>query len=81
VLRNTDLRNALPRVALPSLVIAGEYDRLTPSGAGRELAAQLPMARFCCVGRSGHAPFLSHPDEVLAEVLGFVARHAGESAA
>jgi pimeloyl-ACP methyl ester carboxylesterase len=34
------------------------------------------MARFRCVERCGHAPFLSHPDEVLAEVRGFVARHA-----
>jgi len=61
---------------VPTLVIAGEHDRLTPPGAGRELATQLPMARFRLVERSGHAPFLSHADEVLAEVLGFLSRHA-----
>jgi pimeloyl-[acyl-carrier protein] methyl ester esterase len=77
VLRNTDLRDALPRITLPALVIAGEHDRLTPPGAGHELATRLPMARFGLVERSGHAPFLSHPDAVLAEVLGFLARHAG----
>lgn len=81
VLRSTDLRDELPRITLPALVIAGEHDRLTPPGAGRELAARLPMARFRCVERSGHAPFLSHPDEVLAEVRGFLARHAGDGAA
>jgi pimeloyl-[acyl-carrier protein] methyl ester esterase len=81
VLRGADLRDQLPRVTLPALVIAGDHDRLTPPGAGRELAARLPMARFRCVERSGHAPFLSHPDEVLAEVLGFLARHAGGAAA
>ena len=81
VLRSADLRDALPRLAVPTLVIAGEHDRLTPPGAGRELAAQLPMARFRLVARSGHAPFLSHPDEVLAEVLGFLARHPGGEAA
>jgi pimeloyl-[acyl-carrier protein] methyl ester esterase len=81
VLRSTDLRDDLPRVTLPALVIAGDHDRLTPPGAGRELALQLPMARFRCVERCGHAPFLSHPDEVLAEVLGFLARHGGGAAA
>jgi pimeloyl-[acyl-carrier protein] methyl ester esterase len=81
VLRSADLRDELPRVALPALVIAGEHDRLTPPGAGREFAARLPTARFRCVGRSGHAPFLSHPDEVLAEVLGFLARHTGGATA
>lgn len=81
VLRSADLRDDLPRVTLPALVIAGEHDRLTPPGAGRELAVRLPMARFLCVERSGHAPFLSHPDEVLAEVLGFLARHAGGATA
>jgi pimeloyl-[acyl-carrier protein] methyl ester esterase len=81
VLRGADLRDALPRITLPALVIAGEHDRLTPPSAGRELAARLPTARFLCVERSGHAPFLSHPDEVLAEVLGFLARHAGRATA
>jgi pimeloyl-[acyl-carrier protein] methyl ester esterase len=81
VLRSADLRDALPRVALPALVIAGEHDRLTPPGAGRELAVQLPMARFRCVERSGHAPFLSHPEDVLGEVLGFLAHLAGGAAA
>ena len=69
------------RIALPALVIAGEHDRLTPPDAGRALAAQLPSARFQLVERSGHAPFLSHPQPVLAEVLGFLARHPGEEPA
>ena len=75
ILRSADLRDALPHIALPSLVIAGEHDRLTAPGAGHELAAQLPSARFRMIERSGHAPFLSHPDQVLAEVRGFLARH------
>jgi pimeloyl-[acyl-carrier protein] methyl ester esterase len=81
ILRDADLRDALPRLAVPALVIAGEHDRLTPPAAGRELAAQLPMARFQLVARSGHAPFLSHAAEVLEEVSGFLARHPGGAAA
>jgi pimeloyl-[acyl-carrier protein] methyl ester esterase len=81
ILREADLRDALPRVTLPVLVVAGEHDRLTPPGAGQALASALPAARFRLVERSGHAPFLSHPGEMLSEVGGFLARHTGEDAA
>jgi len=81
ILREADLRDALPRVTLPALVVAGAHDRLTPPGAGRALATSLPGARFQLVERSGHAPFLSHPAEVLGEVTGFLARHPGVDAA
>lgn len=75
ILRDADLRDDLPRIAHPALVIAGEHDRVTPPGAGRELAMALPAARYRLIERSGHAPFLSHAPEVLAEVTGFIARH------
>jgi pimeloyl-[acyl-carrier protein] methyl ester esterase len=81
ILRVSDLRDSLPRIAMPTLVIAGEHDRLTPAAAGRHLATTLPAARFRLIDRSGHAPFLSHPDEVLGEVRAFLARHPQESAA
>ena len=74
VLRTADLRDALPGIALPTLVIAGDRDRLTPAGAGRALAAALPQARYREIPRSGHAPFLSHGPEVLREILGFLRR-------
>jgi pimeloyl-[acyl-carrier protein] methyl ester esterase len=76
VLRNADLRRLLPQVELPALVIAGAHDCLTPVGAGRQLAAGLPCARLRIIERSGHAPFLSHPDHFLAEVRGFLSCQA-----
>jgi pimeloyl-[acyl-carrier protein] methyl ester esterase len=81
VLRDADLRDALPKIALPALVIAGEHDRLTPPEAGHALATALPAARLRLVERSGHAPFLSRADEVRAEVRRFLARHPGEAVA
>lgn len=73
ILRHTDLRDALPMIATPTLVIAGEHDRITPVVAGRELAARLPAARFVEIPKAGHAPFLSHGDEVLRHVQQFLA--------
>lgn len=81
ILRDADLRDELPRIAQPTLVIAGEHDRLTPPEAGLELARAMPAARYRLIGRSGHAPFLSHGPEVLSEVTGFLARHAAPGSA
>jgi malonyl-CoA O-methyltransferase len=72
MLRESDLRGHLPQVMSPTLVIAGEHDRVTPAAAGRQLAAALPKARFVEVAKAGHAPFLSHPEAVLAEVVPFL---------
>jgi malonyl-CoA O-methyltransferase len=72
ILRTADLRDALPTITTPSLVIAGEHDRITPVAAGRELASRLPSARFVEVPKAGHAPFLSHPEEVRREVESFL---------
>ena len=74
ILRTADLRDALPSISLPTLVIAGDHDRLTPAGAGRALATALPQARYREIPHSGHAPFLSHGPEVLAEVQRFLRR-------
>jgi malonyl-CoA O-methyltransferase len=73
MLRAADLRDGLARIALPTLVIAGEHDRITPAAAGRELASRLPSARYREIAKAGHAPFLSHADEVTHEVERFLA--------
>ena len=78
ILRDADLRDGLTRISHPVLVIAGARDRLTPPDAGRDLAMRLPSARFSLIERAGHAPFLSHADEVLKEVLPFLARRSEE---
>ena len=72
ILRHADLRDDLASIAIPTLVIAGEHDRITPVAAGRELASRLPSARFVEVPKAGHAPFLSHPDAVRHEVESFL---------
>ncbi len=74
ILRHADLRERLARVAIPTLVIAGEYDRMTPPGAARAIAAQIPGARLELIPRAGHAPFLSHPAEFCRAVTAFLGR-------
>ena len=67
-LRRTDLRDRLGAVRQPTLVVAGQYDRITHPSASRALAEQLPDARYVELRRAGHAPFLSHTSQ-LADLL------------
>ncbi len=72
VLRDTDLRDVVPAVRCPTLVIQGEQDRLVSGDAARYLCGHLPQARCAFIG-SGHAPFLSAPEAFVAAVQDFLA--------
>jgi pimeloyl-[acyl-carrier protein] methyl ester esterase len=77
VLTESDLRNIVGNISVPTLVIAGEYDRLTPPAASSWMAANIRDARLCLLKGAGHAPFLSHADEFLEELLAFLSAEPG----
>jgi pimeloyl-[acyl-carrier protein] methyl ester esterase len=72
LLRNTDLRPFLARITLPTLVIAGQYDRVTMPAASHALADALPNARYVEIRRAAHAPFLSHLPQLSALLTEFL---------
>jgi pimeloyl-[acyl-carrier protein] methyl ester esterase len=74
LLRDTDLRGGLATIRTPSLVLGGQYDRVTPPAASRALAAALPDAQHVEFARCGHAPFVSHEAQFGAAVEAFLAR-------
>jgi len=61
ILRDADLRDVVRKIKQPTLVIAGERDKLTLSGASYYLAQKLQNARVAEIKGAAHAPFLSHP--------------------
>ncbi|HEY0180880.1 MAG TPA: alpha/beta fold hydrolase, partial [Dokdonella sp.] len=71
-LETTDLRDALPRLSMPSLWIAGRRDRLVAPAAMRAAAALAPHAR-CVELNTGHAPFVGDADGVARAIAGFAA--------
>ena len=77
ILRDCDLRGALPDIKQPALVVGGERDTLTPPQAAQYLAAQLPDARLAIIKGAAHAPFLSHPDEFVGHVVSFMHEPVG----
>jgi len=74
LLRDTDLRPLLAGITLPTLVIAGQYDRVTMPAASQALADALPNGRYVEIHRAAHAPFLSHLPELGALVSDFLLR-------
>jgi pimeloyl-ACP methyl ester esterase len=62
-LATSDLRPTLPHVRTPTLVMAGQNDRITAPAASRALAEALSNARYVEMRRAAHTPFLSHRKE------------------
>ncbi|MBK1679849.1 hypothetical protein CKO20_05595 [Rhodocyclus tenuis] len=72
-LRDVDLRERVPHIDVPTLLIHGERDALTPPAAGRFLAATLPDAQFESFSDAAHAPFLADPQRFAARIAAFLA--------
>ena len=63
ILASADLRDVLPAVDRPVLLLHGSEDTICPAGASRYMAEHLADARLVLLEGMGHAPFLSHPDD------------------
>jgi len=72
ILRDADLRTALPHITQPALVLHGVRDTLAPLAAAEYTAAHLPQGQLQVIAGAGHAPFLSHPDEFIAALEAFL---------
>ena len=59
-----DLRSALPRMAAPTLVIAGAEDRATPPAHAEAIAAAVPNARLELLDGAAHLASVQCPEPV-----------------
>ena len=77
------LRELLPALTVPVLVIHGEADGMHPERASRELAALLPDARFELVADAAHEVGVDQPERYAELVVGpwFPGPNGGESSA
>lgn len=72
-----DVADALPAMDLPTMVIVGGHDKLTPAGAARRIADAIPGAELVVVQDAGHSPMLERPAEFNAALRRFVGRVLG----
>jgi proline iminopeptidase len=67
-----DLGPRLREIQVPTLVIAGAYDRSVTPEQAREAANALPQGKLLVMENSGHYPFVEEPEAFLSAVLGFL---------
>lgn len=66
----------LETIQVPTLIIAGAADLLSPPALMRLLAAHLPNCQFATVPEAGHAAFWEQPEIWNRLVLDFIGQHA-----
>jgi len=70
--RPLGLSRQLGKIAVPTLVITGDDDRIVPTKGTISLAAKIPGARLVVIPECGHVPQEEKPGDFLAAVRGFV---------
>lgn len=71
----TDTTSFLPNIKIPTLVLGGSFDKLTPPVQMRAMAEKIPNSEYAIVPRAGHMSPLENPDNVNDLLLGFLKRN------
>ncbi len=72
ILKQADLRAALADLVIPVMAILGGRDTLVPVAVGEAMRQIQPLLQVQVLDKAAHAPFLSHPQAVLALVRDFL---------
>jgi 3-oxoadipate enol-lactonase len=62
----------LPKIAVPTLVIGGQFDFIVPTGVLQRMADLIPSARFELIRYTGHLPQLERPESVNRHIAAFL---------
>ena len=75
-----DLTERLHEIRVPTLVVVGRHDWITPVAASEEIAAGIEGAELVVFENSGHSPQIEENEKFVALVRDFLARHGVEAA-
>jgi pimeloyl-ACP methyl ester carboxylesterase len=67
-----DLRDVLPRIAVPTLLIFGELDQRAPLNVAKELHARIPSAELVLIPGVGHLANVEAPAQFNSHVRRFI---------
>lgn len=67
-----DIRSRLPEIKLPTLVLCGEEDQLTPVKYSRYLHENIPGSLLVLIPRAGHMVMVEQPDLFNRALMSFV---------
>ena len=72
----SDLRHDLQHIAVPTLVVWGERDRLVPTRLAQTWTDSIPDARLALIPGSAHVPMVENPSAFVRVVLDFLEERA-----
>jgi pimeloyl-ACP methyl ester carboxylesterase len=79
-LASADLREVLPTITVPVLLIYGQSDQRAPASVAAQLQAAIPGSRLVVLPSAGHAVHLEAPEEFNAATREFLRRCAADPA-
>lgn len=72
IVSRTDTTEALAKIRVPTLILVGEEDRLTPVADARALQQRIPGSRLEVIPQAGHMSNLENPGEFNRHLLSFL---------
>ena len=75
VMAETDQRDLLPRIAVPTLLLWGELDARSPLGVAHELHQAIPGSELVVIPGAGHVSNLEQPERFNEAVRRFCRAH------
>ena len=67
-----DRSGDLPKIAMPTLVLVGEDDVITPPADAKAMAGALPNARLEVIPNAGHLAPVENPEATNRAILAFL---------
>jgi pimeloyl-ACP methyl ester carboxylesterase len=65
IMGRVDSRPLLPGIEIPTLILVGDQDAITPPGVAREMAEMIEWASLVVIPESGHSSSLEQPELVI----------------
>jgi pimeloyl-ACP methyl ester carboxylesterase len=78
IMRRPDSRPMLPGIEIPTLVLVGEQDAITPPELAREMAEAVEWASLVVVPDCGHLSSLERPEAVTQALSAWLTPERGK---
>jgi len=73
----TDTTSFLPKIRVPTLIIVGEHDKITPADFSTKMHAAIQGSEMRIIGRAGHLSNIENPDEFNEILFAFLHEKTG----
>lgn len=70
-----DAWDVLPKIQVPTLIITGTEDRITPVSTAEEMADHIPHSQLFVVPKGSHYTLLEFPEEIVLRLGTFLEEH------